>query len=146
MAEIDEATRKAIIEGDDAEKLVEAAEKIGKALATTYRLTTSQIRGIFGTVRRIEMEWIAPAQQAGHSDKVRRAQREFALLQPRIAYQAKRERGRGVQALGDELLPAMKMVLQAKANPVQYYQRFRNFVDFFEAILAYHRANGGSNN
>ena len=52
----------------------------------------------------------------------------------------------GVQALSDELLPAMKMVMQAKTNHEVYYERFRNFVDFFEAILAYHRANGGSNN
>ncbi len=146
MAEIDEGTRKAIIEGDDAEKLVEAAEKIGRALALTHRLTTSQIRGIFGTVRRIEMDWVTPAQQAHHPEAVRRAQREFALLQPRIAYQAKRVKGNGVQALSQELLPAMKMVMQAKGDAAQYYQRFRNFVDFFEAILAYHRANGGSNN
>lgn len=146
MPEIDENTRSSIIVDGDAEALVNAAEKIGKALATTHRLTTSQIRGIFGTVRRIEMDWVMPARQADHKDEVRRAQREFALLQPRIAYQAKRERGRGVQALSDELLPAMKMVLAGKADASNYYTRFRNFVDFFEAILAYHRANGGSNN
>ena len=146
MAEIDEPTLKSIIVEGDAQKLVEAAEKIGKALAQTYRLTTSQIRGIFGTVRRIEMDWVTPELQTAREDAVRRAQREFALLMPRIAYQAKRERGRGVQALADELIPAMKLVMTSKSEPKAYYQQFRNFVDFFEAILAYHRAFGGSNN
>jgi len=146
MAEIDEATRRRIIEDGDEDALVQAAEKIGRALALTYRLTTSQIRGIFGTVRRIEMDWVAPNRQAERPDAVRRAQREFALLQPRIAYQSRRERGRGVQALSEELLPAMKLVGAAKGDAPVHYKRFRNFVDFFEAILAYHRAEGGSNN
>ncbi|ABX05114.1 MAG TPA: type III-A CRISPR-associated protein Csm2 [Herpetosiphon sp.] len=143
MPEISEQEREAIIAGDDVEKLVEAAQKIGEKLARN-RLTTSQIRGIFGTVRRIEMDWVMPSLQQQRAEAVRRAQREFALLQPRLAYQAKRERGGAVQALSDELTPAIKLVLKAKADkPDIFYQRFRNFVDFFEAILAYHRAFGG---
>lgn len=143
MPEISEQEREAIIVGDDVEKLVEAAQKIGEKLARN-RLTTSQIRGIFGTVRRIEMDWVMPSLQQQRAEAVRRAQREFALLQPRLAYQAKRERGGAVQALSDELTPAIKLVMGAKnTNPDTFYQRFRNFVDFFEAILAYHRSFGG---
>jgi len=90
------------------------------------------------------MDWVMPSLQQQRAEAVRRAQREFALLQPRLAYQAKRERGGAVQALSDELTPAIKLVLKAKADkPDIFYQRFRNFVDFFEAILAYHRAFGG---
>ncbi|KPL91714.1 type III-A CRISPR-associated protein Csm2 [Herpetosiphon geysericola] len=147
MPEISEQDREAIINSDDIELLVKAAEKIGKKLAEVNKLTASQIRGIFGTVRRIEMDWVMPSLQQQRTETVRRAQREFALLQPRLAYQAKRERGGAVQALSDELTPAIKLVMKAKNLGAEiYYQRFRNFVDFFEAILAYHRAFGGKNN
>ena len=143
MTEISEKERSEIIIDSNVETLVNAAEKIGKQLAITHRLTTSQIRGIFGTVRRIEMDWVSPNLQKDRQANVRRAQREFALLLPRLAYQAKRERGKAVEALSNELTPAIRLVMGAKNDPENYYQFFRNFVDFFEAILAYHRANGG---
>jgi len=148
MTKIDDATRCLIIIEGEEDQLVAAAETIGSDLAS-IGLTTSQIRGIFGTVRRIEMDWQKPTAETTSSDAMRRAQREFALLQPRLAYQARREsgqKGRGVQTLRDELLPAMKLVSEGKkVNPQVHYDRFRNFVDFFEAILAYHRAAGGKN-
>ncbi len=143
MALVDPATlRKIIVDGDN-EALVSAAEKTGAALARELRLTTSQVRGIFGTVRQIEMDWLqsnrAGTSSEEHADRERRAKRELLLLKPRIAYQAGRERGRrGVTELQDVLTPAIDLI---ENNP----QRFKNFVDFFEAILAYHRANGGSN-
>ncbi len=138
-----EKLRQIIVDGDN-EALIAAAEGIGRALATEFRLTTSQVRGIFGTVRQIEMDWLqsrraGTAESAEQNERERRAKRELALLKPRIAYQAKRERGQGVGQLSQVLIPAIDLV---NDNP----NNFRNFVDFFEAILAYHRANGGSNN
>nr|PZN20513.1 MAG: type III-A CRISPR-associated protein Csm2 [Chloroflexota bacterium] len=127
MALVSEADLKKIIVDGDNETLVAQAERVGSELAR--QLTTSQIRGIFGSVRRIELDWRNAERRAA-------AQREFALLQPRLAYQARKERGRGVEELRDVLTPAMRMVGADE-------QRFRNFVDFFEAILAYHRAAGG---
>ncbi len=128
----------------DNQVLVQGAEQVGRALARDFRLTTSQVRGIFGTVRQIEMDWLRSGRAAepaaeDRSGRERRAKRELALLKPRIAYQAKRERGQGVSELGQVLIPAIDLVNDDPG-------RFQNFVDFFEAILAYHRANGGSNN
>lgn len=130
MALVNDADLKQIIEESNDKLLVERAELVGKELAR--QLTTSQIRGIFGSVRRIELDW----QDQANGDRLKRAQREFALLQPRMAYQARRERGRGVEELSNVLTPAMRLVGKD-------HERFRNFVDFFEAILAYHKANGG---
>ncbi len=130
MALLSDQDIKAIIEDGNNQKLVAGANTVGTNLAR--QLTTSQIRGIFGSVRRIELDW----QDAANAERVRRAQREFALLQPRMAYQARKERGRGVEELRQVLDPAMRCVGTD-------YERFRNFVDFFEAILAYHKANGG---
>ncbi len=121
--------QKIIIEGD-AKVLTEHAEAIGTSLAR--QLTTSQIRNIFGTVRQIEMSWRPRA-----TDKERRyAARQLILLKPKLAYQAKRERGGGVQQLANVLIPAIDLVGENR-------DRFQNFLDFFEAILAYHTAAGG---
>ncbi|HID07343.1 MAG TPA: type III-A CRISPR-associated protein Csm2 [Armatimonadetes bacterium] len=118
-----------IIEGN-AKTTVEQAEALGKELAR--QLSTSQIRNIFGTVRRIEMNWPEHAS----AEQARQAHRELLLLKPKMAYQAKRERGRGVKQLTDVLTQAIDLVSNDRT-------RFRNFVDFFEAILAYHKAHGG---
>jgi CRISPR-associated protein Csm2 len=136
MALVSDTDLQAIIQDGNNEVMVTQSEAVGKALAR--QLTSSQIRGIFGSVRRIELDWQSGEEEmtARESERLRRAQREFALLQPRLAYQAKRERGQGVENLCAVLTPAMQLVGTD-------HTRFRNFVDFFEAILAYHKAAGG---
>ncbi len=121
--------RRIIVEGD-AELLVKEADALGKRLARP--LSTSQIRNIFGTVRRIEMNW---PENAG-DEQARKAHRELVLLRPKMAYQAKRERGKGVKELTDILSDAIELVGADRT-------RFQHFVDFFEAVLAYHKAHGG---
>ena len=118
-----------IVEGDS-EVLVARAEGIGQALSR--QLTTSQIRNLFGTVRQIEMMWGPQAKE----DERQQATRQLLLLKPKLAYQARRERGKGVEILKDVLSPAIELVGGDR-------QRFQNFLDFFEAILAYHTAAGG---
>jgi CRISPR-associated protein Csm2 len=124
-----EDLRRIIVLGDS-RTLVDKAEEIGNALAR--QLTTSQIRNVFGTVRQIQMMWgpQATAQQQ------QRATRQLLLLKPKLAYQARRGRGKGVGILNRVLSPAIDLVEDS-------HERFQNFVDFFEAILAYHTAAGG---
>lgn len=110
-----------------AQVLVEYAEEIGKTLAR--QLATSQIRAIFGEVRRIEGEWKI-------DERKEKAKRQLILLKPKMAYRARRERGRGVQDLVDVLTPSIDLVKDD--------DDFTRFVDFFEAILAYHKAYGGN--
>jgi len=125
----------AIIEGGDARVTVEQAEILGRDLAR--QLSTNQIRSIFGTVRRIEMNWPEKPGSDAERERERKARRELLLLKPKMAYQAKRERGRGVQQLTEVLDQAIDLVQDDRT-------RFQHFVDFFEAILAYHKAYGGS--
>ena len=122
---------KEIIQGEEPEKLVKYAEEIGRGLARNERLTTSQIRSFFSEVKRIE----GLVQQKGAVDR-----RRLLLLKPKLAYQARRQieshKGWGVDKLEKVLGPAIGFVGESVNN-------FRNFVDFFEAILAYHKAAGG---
>jgi CRISPR-associated protein Csm2 len=126
---------RAIIVDGDAEATVQVAEKLGQDLAR--KLSTSQIRSIFGTVRRIEMTWPEEPEGGAEEQEAEQARRELLLLKPKMAYQAKRERGRGVQTLVDVLTEAIDLVEGER-------QRFQHFVDFFEATLAYHKAHGGN--
>lgn len=134
---------KAIIQGGEVESArltVKWAQSLGKALKDP--LTSAQIRNIFGQVRQIEMNWPSDDSDPRHAEA---AQRDLLLLKPKLEYQARRdsERGKhGVQELAAVLEPAIDLVIDpgqsgdSRAN-------FQRFVDFFEAILAYHRAAGG---
>ncbi len=101
------------------EPLVKAAEALGKKLA--QHLKTSQIRRIYSAVKKIQMN--ATFQR-----------NELVMLKPKLAYAA--ARNDAVADLRDALTQAIDRVGE---DP----KRFKNFVDFFEATLAYHKAAGG---
>lgn len=114
-----EEVQRAIREGGRA--LVDLAERLGPQLKDG-RLTTSQIRNIYGMVKQMEMRGFDP--------------NEFVLLKPKLAYAAARANERGARQLKEVLTWAIDEV-GADAT------KFARFVDFFEAILAYHQAAGG---
>ena len=106
------------------EILVKEAEQLGRQLARD--LTKSQIRNIYGAVKKMQMK--------GGLDT-----HKLLMLKPKLAYAAKRHerQSKGINTLRDVLTRAIDMVGDDPAN-------FNRFVDFFEAILAYHKAYGGS--
>jgi len=105
-------------------KLVDTAEKLGPRLKNGG-LTTSQIRNIYGMVKKMELKGF-DANTA----------REFILLKPKLAYAAQRANRDGARDLRKVLSDAIDEVGTDEKH-------FANFVDFFEAILAYHVAAGG---
>jgi CRISPR-associated protein Csm2 len=125
-----------ITDPDGAAELVRYADELGRELAQG-RLTTSQIRALFGEVRQIEGQWSMGGEQEAL------AQRRLYLLKPKMAYRAKRERGRSVQQLVDVLDPSLDLVLE-EPDPRRKAANFTRFVEFFEAILAYHKSYGGN--
>ncbi len=129
-----------IITGDTTEAietLTKKAEEIGKAITA---MSTSQIRNIFGTVRTIEQEV-----KMLDADKPLpiSVQRSLQMLRPKLAYQYGRaQKEKGAKAMG-VLTHILSEAISLVGSNVKY---FRNFMDFFEAILAYHRRFGGSTN
>lgn len=103
------------------EFLVKEAEQYGRQLARN--LTTSQIRNIYGAVKKMQMK-------GGELDT-----HKLLMLKPKLAYAAKRHGG-GVETLKDVLTQAIDLVGSDS-------KKFNRFVDFFEAILAYHKDAGG---
>lgn len=119
-----------ILDGKNAQKLVKTAEDIAEKKLTTgpesKRVSTSQIRNVYGTVKKLELE--------GESDET---VFKLVLLKPKLAYAAGRHsKIPGMKVLQDILSDAIDLVSEKK-------ERFNNFCKFFEAILAYHKAHGG---
>ena len=108
--------------------LVKYAEQAGKDLAECG-LTNSKIRSIYSEVKRIQM---------GTWEKNKSA---FFMLKPKVAYAYGREKknnNRGWKIFKEIFDEAVKYVNDDKS--------YDNFCNFMEAILAYHKANGGKNN
>lgn len=99
--------------------LVKAAENLGRRLKD-QGLKTNQIRKVYTAVKKIE--W------SGFDQK------QLIMLKPKLAYAAARHRS------VEQLKEVLTMAIDRVGNDEN---RFQNFVDFFEAILAYHKAAGG---
>lgn len=108
------------------------AEQLGIKLVEE-RFTTSQIRNFYGELKRIQLKKISGAKQKS----------AFHLLHPKLAYAAKRAEktgGRGASTFKDEIMKAHRAV---NIDQEGFETRFENFCDLCEAILAFHKANGG---
>jgi CRISPR-associated protein Csm2 len=140
----DEQLRTIITDPGGADELVKWADTLGSSLAK-MKLSTNQIRALFGEVRQIQGEWSIE----GHREQ---ALRRLILLKPKMAYRQRKERSKAVRALVDVLGPAVNLVVEAPPKPEgaspgganTQDDNFQRFVEFFEAILAYHKAYGGN--
>jgi CRISPR-associated protein Csm2 len=136
-----------VIAKDDPKALVDLTDKYGKQLADA-RLATSQIRSIFGSVRQMESRW--------YDDKQRnQGIRDLLMLKPKLAYQEvrhkpqRREDPNAVGMLRAMLEPAIDAVIDPGEDhnteeDGDNQKRFRRFMEYFEALLAYHKAYGGA--
>lgn len=102
--------------------LVEIAKQISEGL-TQNEATKTQIRRIFGAVKRMEMEGFN--------------YHEFVMLKPKLAYAA--QRASSLRLLRDAMTQAIDAVGEDPS-------KFRRFVDLLEATLAYFYAKRGGDN
>jgi CRISPR-associated protein Csm2 len=113
-------------EENSARLLVQWANKLGAIFKSTG-LSSSQLRNLFGEVRAI--------QNIGFANQ--EARRRFILLIPKIQYASARAKTFGMSGLANILERGIHAVHDDQRN-------FDRFVEFFEAILAYHKAYGGN--
>lgn len=117
---------------ESGKEMVAFAEQTASGLVRD-NLRSAQIRIIFTEVRQIEAVW---------NQNPARAMRRLQMLKPKMAYQAARQRQ--VEKLRDVLVEAIDEVEKQPAGEKRN-QAFQRFTDLFEAILAYHKAQGGKN-
>ena len=117
-----------IEEGGDV--LVKAAENLGKSISNRNSgITTSQIRKVYSAVKKIQIK-IQVDKEFERNDLI--------LLKPKLAYVAARA-PRGRETSTEKLQDALTQAIDRVDN----HEKFKNFVNFFEATLAYHKAAGG---
>ena len=110
--------------------LVKAAENLGTSISHRNNgITTSQIRKVYSAVKKIQMK-VQVDTEFERNDLV--------LLKPKLAYVAARA-PRGREASTEKLKDALTEAIEQ----VDDHDKFKNFVNFFEATLAYHKAAGG---
>lgn len=118
---------KRFISSDGAAKeMVDHADKLAEKIKF---VSTSQIRNVYGTVKKLEM--------VGLSEKTLR---QLLLLKPRLAYAKARIDRRNKEAY-EEFEKDIGLAIDAVE--VRDHETFIRFCNFFEAILAYHKAHGG---
>lgn len=122
-----------------AKLIVSWGDKLGAILAHRD-LSTSQIRAIFGEVKQIQAK-LKISQLQGTVGEVKVWNR-LRLLMPKMSYRAKKEKSKGVDDLAKIFENAIPLVIDGE--PSERFNRFENFVNFFEAILAYHKFYGGN--
>ena len=105
------------------QETVEFSDQLGRFIKEKG-LSASQIRNVFGEIKRIQMKGFENERAS------------FYLLKPKIAYAAKRQNDVGIVTLKKYFDLAHQEVTDART--------YQNFVDFFESILAYHKAYGGN--
>jgi len=104
------------------QETVQFSDELGKFIKETG-LTTSQIRNVFGEIKRIQLKGFENEKPS------------FYLLKPKMAYAASRANNSGIRTL--------KKFFDEAHSQVKDRVSYQNFVDFFESILAYHKAYGG---
>ena len=117
---------------ENGEELVSFAKATAERLVKDG-LSRNQIRNIFTEVRQIEAMWFSNETEA---------MRRLNMVKPKLSYQSARHRQ--VKYLENTLSEAIDEVNRASSQEEQG-ARFQRFVNLFEAILAYHRAQGGRN-
>lgn len=101
----------------------EINQRTGRPQIVESKLTTSQLRKFFGEVKRQQMN--------GYNET------EFVLLKPKLAYAVGRaDKNSKIKYFYNVISNAIDIVLDS-ANPEK---AFNNFIQIFEAIVAYHKA------
>ncbi|MCF7740521.1 MAG: type III-A CRISPR-associated protein Csm2 [Candidatus Marinimicrobia bacterium] len=107
---------------------VQFSEDFGKYLAKN-RFSKSQIRNIFSELKRIQMAGWNANQES-----------DLLLMKPKLAYAAQRQSGRRAQNAAEDLKEILGQGIDQIVDSDNPEKCFENFVDFFEAILAYHKS------
>jgi CRISPR-associated protein Csm2 len=120
-----------ILRDDTAKEMVLFADTLARDIHK--QVSTSQIRNVYGTVKKLEMLEM----QNGFDSK---SYRQLLLLKPKLAY----ARGRAETNKKDAFMQLENALGNAiDAVSIEQPETFKRFCNFFEAILAYHKAHGG---
>jgi CRISPR-associated protein Csm2 len=125
------------IKGENQKEMIESCQEFGRRFSDND-LSTSQIRNVYGEVKKIQMK----NSMLKENEKMEIV--PLRMLLPKLAYSAARAKKKGTDELKDVLSKGIETVLEEENNSKEIIKRFEMFSNFFEALLAYHKAEGGN--
>lgn len=126
---INEQFRSSWITNSIEEDCMQLCEELATDMVAA-NVSSSFLRNFFGELRRIE---------AGGFESHRA---DFVLLRPKLAYTSARAMDRNDKT---NAIKAFQELYKLSAANVKDSHGFKNLVSIMEAIIAFHKANGGSN-
>ncbi len=122
---IDQKLEKGIIDFFEkyeiSQEMIEFTEALGFYLAKKD-LSTGQIRNMFGEIKSIQLQY--------NTNRIK-------LLKPKLEYVAKKNESDGMKLFRDVMRPTLDFICYKGE------QEYNIFINFFESVLAYHKAFGG---
>lgn len=116
---------KQIVENGNMQVVVTKAKEAAQHMTKDKdKVTSSQLRNIFGTIKKIQLKV--------NSGRDVNFQKELLLLIPKLYYASKRANGK-LDKLRDDIEGMVKLI----GNDTN---KFNNFYNYIEAVLAYHKA------
>ena len=112
-----------IVENGNMQVVVTKAKEAAQRMADK-KVTSSQLRNIFGSIKKIQLKV--------NSGRDVNFQKELLLLIPKLYYASKRANGK-LDKLRDDIEGMVKLI----GNDTN---KFNNFYNYIEAVLAYHKA------
>lgn len=124
-----------MIQEGNAEAIVLHTAKLSQYLGD---VSTSQIRNVFGPVKRIQLEWTPGVVD----DKAKALYKQIVLLRPKLRYMVARTTSKRAEKAMRYFQEVMDAAIQQIGEGKDYTQRreyFENFVAFFESLVAFHK-------
>ncbi len=101
-------------------------DRFGRSISAKNKLTTNQLRKFFGEVKRLQMQGF---------DKS-----SLIMLKPKLAYAVGRANKDSNANNPQPKINDFYIVISDAIDKVHNEKEFRNFIQIFEAIVAYHKA------
>ena len=118
-----------------AQHLVKEEKIPGTGTFVILPLTTSQLRKFFGAVKNLQMN----ISINGYSES------DFIMLKPKLAYAVGRVRQKNQKCKErriEDFAEVISSSIDITVNSINKDEAFKNFISFFEAIVAYHKRYG----
>lgn len=131
-----ETFSKAVKDGIDSSFVDDA-----RSYAQDLNISSTQIRNVYSRIKSLQQRCLThQAFQENYSDQ------DLLLLEPRLAYASERsgsQEQRSMEHLSKTLSAGIRTIESIEDSNTKF-QAFQNFCEGFEAILAFHKAEGDS--
>lgn len=116
------------------EETIHFAEEFGK-YCQNKKLSSTQLRNIFGELKNIQLRLL--------NNEFDKERGRILLMRAKMAYAVARDSNSRNNNSRNKIMGDFQKIFELAHKEIKDIQTFNRFVDFFTAIIAYHKAAGG---